>query len=80
MYEKDRAATASAEVNLLRVLSSTLNTENEKLAEQLRQAKIRNVKIELRNEELEQKIAKRTKVIVIVSAISLAVITLLSIN
>lgn len=80
MLEKDRATTAEAEVNLLRVLSSTLNTENEKLAEQLRQAKIRNVKIELRNEELEQKIAKRTKVIVIISAISLAVITLLSIN
>ena len=80
MYYKEQATTAETEVKLLRVLSSTLNTENEKLAEQLRQVRLESAKYQLKNEELQGKIKTRNKIIAIIGVINITVIAVLALT
>jgi len=80
MYYKDKATTAESEVQLLRVLASTLNTQNDTLANEVRKARLDQARAELQNGELKEKIGKRNKALVVVAIINLALLTLLYIR
>lgn len=80
MYQERKATTAEAEVSLLRVLSSTLNTQNEALAEQLRKCRLEHAKASLQRDELKEKLDRRTKALAVVTGLSIVIIALLTIN
>jgi uncharacterized protein YlxW (UPF0749 family) len=80
MYQKQKATVAESEVMLLRVMSSTLNAQNETLADEVRKARLEHARVELQNTELREKLERRNKALAVVSAVGLAIIVLLALN
>ena len=80
MYQKQQATVAETEVMLLRVMSSTLNAQNETLADEVRKARLEHARVELQNTELREKLERRNKALAVVSAVGLAIIVLLALN
>lgn len=80
MYEKQKATVAENELMLLRVMSSTLNAQNETLADEVRKARLEHARVELQNTELREKLERRNKALAVVSAVGLAIIVLLALN
>ena len=80
MYEKQKATVAENELMLLRVMSSTLNAQNETLADEVRKARLDHARVELQNTELREKLERRNKALAVVSAVGLAIIVILALN
>lgn len=80
MYYDKKITTAESEVNLLRVMASTLNAQNEQLADEVRKARLEHARVELQNSELREKLERRNKALAIVSGISLAIIAALALT
>lgn len=80
MYYDKKITTAESEVNLLRVMASTLNAQNEQLADEVRKARLEHARVELQNSELREKLERRNKALAIVSGISLVIIAALALT
>jgi hypothetical protein len=80
MYFDKKITTAESELNLLRVMSSTLNAQNEQLADEVRKARLEHARVELKNSELREKLERRNKALAIVSGISLVIIAALALT
>jgi FtsZ-binding cell division protein ZapB len=80
MYYDKKITTAESEVNLLRVMASTLNAQNEQLADEVRKARLEHARVELQNNELREKLERRNKALAIVSGISLVIIAALALT
>lgn len=80
MYYDKKITTAESEVNLLRVMASTLNAQNEQLADEVRKARLEHARVELKNSELREKLERRNKALAIVSGISLVIIAALALT
>jgi hypothetical protein len=80
MFEKQKATIAENELMLLRVMSSTLNAQNEQLADEVRKARLEHARVELQNSELREKLERRNKTLAIVSSISLIIIAALALT
>lgn len=78
MYFDKKITTAESELNLLRVMSSTLNAQNEQLADEVRKARLEHARVELKNSELREKLERRNKALAVVSGISLLIIAALA--
>lgn len=80
MYFDKKITTAESELNLLRVMSSTLNAQNEQLADEVRKARLEHARVELQNSELREKLERRNKALAVVSGISLVIIAALALT
>lgn len=80
MYYDKKITTAESEVNLLLVMASTLNAQNEQLADEVRKARLEHARVELQNSELKEKLERRNKALAVVSGISLVIIAALALT